>query len=326
MGDDKKPDHLKAVSGGSPEDIENLRKVAELKVQRRVVAVNMSVLRKPPDNGYFQCHPDPAQRIDASLLFDKEEGDVYFVWPHMMNHNLILPRLRRVTLATVYLWPSGRTALWPVPFPDEKGRIKPWKSARRAFEISCGLATDLDPPGPRWVQIGWNDTARDYDVVTADDLKALGRLPFGNEPDTAVESYSAVAELNCSEAHGVSMPANPLCTYAETSALINGLEIDGLTEKRPSLLEACELYQIPHMDKAEKDAARDLVIHKEIADYTFAEWDWIERYNEVDTKTDIALFMAEAPAINLPAALFRGRYSKAVVGIEATARRHRLSQ
>jgi hypothetical protein len=31
------------------------------------------------------------------------------------------------------------------------------------------------------------------------DLKALGRLPFGNEPDTAVESYSAVAELNCAK-------------------------------------------------------------------------------------------------------------------------------
>jgi hypothetical protein len=95
MGEDIKPDHLKLISGGSPEDIfddiEGLRKVAELKVQRRVVAVNMSVLRKPPDNGYFQCHPDPAQRIDASLLFDKEEGDVYFVWPHIMNHSLILP-------------------------------------------------------------------------------------------------------------------------------------------------------------------------------------------------------------------------------------------
>src|SRR6516225_622926 len=114
------------------------------------------------------------------------------------------------------------------------------------------------------------------------------------------------------------MPANPLCTYAQTSALINGLEIDGLTGKRPSLLEACELYQIPHMDKAEKAVARDLILHKEIKDYTCAEWDRIERYNEVDTKTDIALFFAEAPAIDLPAALFRGRYSKAVVGMEAT--------
>jgi hypothetical protein len=50
--------------------------------------------------------------------------------------------------------------------------------------------------------------------------------------------------------------------------------------ERPSLLEACELYQIAHMDKAEKNAARDLLIHKEIADYTVAEWDWIKSASE----------------------------------------------
>jgi hypothetical protein len=62
MSEDKKSDHLKLVASSNPEDIFNdveaLRKVAEHKVQRRAVAVNMSV-RKPPDNAYFQCHPDP---------------------------------------------------------------------------------------------------------------------------------------------------------------------------------------------------------------------------------------------------------------------------
>ena len=122
-----------------------MRKVAEHKVQRRTVAVNMWV-RKPPDNAYFQCHHDPTQRIDASLLFDKEEQDIYFVAP---NHPLVVSRLRRVTLATTYLWPSGQILLWPVPFPTGKGSVKCWKTARRAFEIPSGLATDLDPPGPR---------------------------------------------------------------------------------------------------------------------------------------------------------------------------------
>jgi hypothetical protein len=179
MTEDKKPD-LKLVSGGAAEDIfndiESLRKVAELKVQRRVVPVNMSV-RKPPDNGFFQCHPDPAQRIDASLVFDKEERDVYFVWPNMMNHPLILPRLRKVTIATCYSWPSGNLFLWAVPFPDEKGRVKAWKSARRAFEISCGLAIDLDPPGPRWVQLCWNNTASDYEVSTAEGINVQPLWP-----------------------------------------------------------------------------------------------------------------------------------------------------
>jgi hypothetical protein len=177
----KKPG-LKLVPSGAPEDIfndiESLRKVAELKVQRRSVSINMEV-RKPPDNGYFQCHPDPAQRIDASLVYDKEEGDVFFVHPHMMNHPLLLPRLRRVTIVTTYTWPAGNVFLWPVPFPDERGRVKCWKSARHAFEISCGLAPDLDPPGPRWVQMSWNAEARDYDVGTAEGINNSPIWPPG---------------------------------------------------------------------------------------------------------------------------------------------------
>jgi len=150
------------------------------------------------------------------------------------------------------------------------------------------------------------------------DLKSAGRLPFGNEPDTLVESYSAVAELSCCEAMGLPMPRNVLCTYAEASTLINGMEIDGMAGRRPSLLEACDLYQIPHMDKAQKDAARDFILGNDPANYTPADWDFVEGYNADDVHTDIALFEAEAASIDLPSALFRGRYSKAVVGMEAT--------
>jgi DNA polymerase-1 len=150
------------------------------------------------------------------------------------------------------------------------------------------------------------------------DLMSAARLPFGNEADTLVEGYSAVAELSCCEATGLPMPHNVLCTYAETSALINGLEIDGMAGRRPGLLEACDLYQVPHMDKARKDAARDFILNNDPADYTPEDWGFVEGYNADDVLTDIALFQAEAPSIDLPAALFRGRYSKAVVGMEAT--------
>jgi hypothetical protein len=170
---EKRLDYLKLVTGQNPEDlfnnVEELRKVAEHKVQRRTVAVNMSV-RKPPDNAHFQCHPDPAQRLDASLLFDKEERDIYFVGPQMMNHPLVVPRLRRVTIATTYLWPSGQILLWPVPFSTGKGSVKCWRTARRAFEIACGLATDLDPSGPRWAQLCWNQTTSDYDLAIAENI------------------------------------------------------------------------------------------------------------------------------------------------------------
>jgi hypothetical protein len=173
MTEDRKPD-LKVVPASAPEDIfndvDNLRKTALLTVSRRAVAVNMDVLTKVPNNIYFQCHPDPAQRLDASLLIDKEENNVYFVFPSLMTNEVIFPRLRKVTVATAYAWPSGRVFLWTVPFPDERGRTKCWKTARRAFEMSCGLATNLDPPGPRWVQLCWNSERRDYDLAVAENI------------------------------------------------------------------------------------------------------------------------------------------------------------
>jgi DNA polymerase I len=154
--------------------------------------------------------------------------------------------------------------------------------------------------------------------VRLPDLLSSGRLPFGGAPDTLVESYSAVAELSCCLTAGVTMPHNVLCTFAETSALINGLEIDGLTERRPGLLEACDLFQIQHMTKEKKVAMRDLILSKDPADYTPEEWAGVEDYNADDVLTDIELFTAEAPAIDVDAALFRGRYSKAVAEMEHT--------
>lgn len=153
--------------------------------------------------------------------------------------------------------------------------------------------------------------------LTRRDLLSATRLPFGYDPDTLVESYSAVAELGLCTDLGLPLPRNVMCTYAETSVEINGLEIDGLTQKRPSLLEACDLHLIPHMNKKHKDEMRDLIISKHPDEYTDEEWRRIEEYNADDVLTDIALFAAEAPTIDVPAALFRGRYSKAVAAWEA---------
>jgi DNA polymerase I len=203
--------------------------------------------------------------------------------------------------------------------------------------LTCGSCVDLPSKFDRFREVwGWDtefrpDADHRPDLVTLfakeirsgrtvrmrlADLIATGRLPFGNEPDTLVESYSAVAELACCLSAGVAMPANVLCTYAETSALINGLEIDGLTAKRPTLLEACDLFAIEHMDKERKDAVRDLIREKAPSEYTSAEWALIEDYNAEDVETDIKLFLAEAATIDLAPALFRGQYSKTVACME----------
>ena len=77
----------------------------------------------------------------------------------MLNHHVVLPRLRKVTIAVVYTWPGGVISLWPVPDAGET-RIACWKSAHVAFERSKD----------EWVQMIWNGDKRDYDVVTAEGI------------------------------------------------------------------------------------------------------------------------------------------------------------
>jgi hypothetical protein len=66
-------------------------------------------------------------------------------------------------------------------------------------------------------------------------LLVCSRAPFDTGPDALVVAYSAVAELTCFHVLQWPIPRNVLCAYVETSA-INGLDIVGLTEKRPKLL------------------------------------------------------------------------------------------
>jgi hypothetical protein len=160
--DASKPD-LKIVPPPAPEnvfdDVEALRKIATLKVSRRVVPVNVAV-RKPPNSVYFRVHDDPAMALDASVLIgDGGSDDFYFVAPFMLNHHTVLPRLRKVTIATVYTWPGGAISLWPVPMVEET-RIACWKSARAAYELAK----------KQWVQLCWNNDLRDYDVAVAEGI------------------------------------------------------------------------------------------------------------------------------------------------------------
>jgi hypothetical protein len=181
----KKPD-IKLVEEPPPEsvfdDLETLRKTATLKVSRRIVPVNVSV-RKPPNNVYFRSHHDPSMALDASVLIGPDgSDDYYFVTPKMLNHPVVLPRLRKVTIVVVYTWPGGTISLWPVPNVEET-RIACWKSARAAYELSKS----------RWVQLLWNGDRRDYDVAVAEgigtepqwpedlDIKKLLKLGFADK-------------------------------------------------------------------------------------------------------------------------------------------------
>jgi hypothetical protein len=148
------------------DDIETLRKTATLKVSRRLVAVNVAV-KKPANNVYFRCHEGENMSLDASVLIGPDgSDDYYFVTPFMLTHHVVLPRLRKVTIAVVYTWPGGVISLWPVPMAEET-RIACWKSARTAYELSK----------EQWVQLCWNSDRRDYDVAVAEKINTVPMWP-----------------------------------------------------------------------------------------------------------------------------------------------------
>jgi hypothetical protein len=174
------------------DDLEALRKTAQLKVSRRVVPVNITVGR-PSSNCYFRVHPDASMQLPGSVIIgDHGKEDFYYVAPRMLNDRVLLPRLRQVTIAATYTWPGGTIGLWPVPTPEES-RIACWKTCRVAFSMAQ----------TQWVQLIWNDSRRDYDLCIAEgistepiwpadlNLTALLKLGFGPERilDTAEHPY-----------------------------------------------------------------------------------------------------------------------------------------
>jgi hypothetical protein len=142
-------------------------------------------------------------------------------------------------------------------------------------------------------------------------LLRLRRAPFGTGPDDLMLAYMSSAELGCFLALDWPLPCNVLDLYVETIAATNGLDIEGLKDKRPGILEALELFGLPSAcTKAEKAAMRDLILDHDT--YTAAEWASIGRYNQSDVDATLALLPALLPTLDLPRALHRGRFMAAV--------------
>jgi DNA polymerase family A len=149
-------------------------------------------------------------------------------------------------------------------------------------------------------------------AMRREQLLACRRAPFDTGPDSVIMAYAANAELSCFLAGSWPLPRNVIDVYVETIAGING-NLDVWPEtRRPKLPEALELHGLtPAMSVEEKDRMRDVILGH--TDYTEEQWRKIQVYNRVDTTETADLEEALAPSLDLPRALFRGRYSGAAV-------------
>jgi hypothetical protein len=115
-------------------------------------------------------------RLDDSTVLRDDSGTFYYVVPAMRAHPKLVQRLRRMTIALLYIWPGGGIQLWPVPILGERPMALQ-KSARAAFELGQ----------TKWTQIVWNEGRRDFDVETSENIN--------NEPVWPNKSMSELLKL-----------------------------------------------------------------------------------------------------------------------------------
>jgi len=108
------------------------------------------------------------------------------------------------------------------------------------------------------------------------------------------------------------IPSNLICSYFETAAAINGLDIEGLKERAAELLEACDLYGSNIHRLPRKDYMRDLILTRTLYP---EQWLEIAEYNRDACWTHPLL--ETIGMIDVERALFRGRYGVAVARIDA---------
>ena len=136
-------------------------------------------------------------------------------------------------------------------------------------------------------------------------------LPYNQ---TLYVAYAAHAEWSTFLALGWQLPNEVLDLFAEYRTTINGFKDSEGKPLRDGLLAALQAHGLDSMAAAEKKAMRDLILRGH--PYTDQEERAIVEYCEQDVIALEKLLPAMLPKIDLPYAIFRGRYTKAVAHME----------
>ena len=143
-----------------------------------------------------------------------------------------------------------------------------------------------------------------------DELWARSESPYPTDPGALFVAYFASAELGCHLALDWPMPERVLDLYVEFRCLTNGLSLPFGN----GLLAALSWYGQDAMDATEKDAMRKLVLRG--GPWSEAERRALLTYCAADVNALARLFPRMLPEIDLPRAVLRGRYMRAVALME----------
>lgn len=145
-----------------------------------------------------------------------------------------------------------------------------------------------------------------------DDIHSRSSAPFPVGSDALCVAYFASAEMDCFLKLGWPLPENVLDLYVEFRCLTNGTP----PPNGAGLLGALLHFGLPSMAAQQKDDMRDLVLRG--GPWTVQEQQDILDYCQTDVNALELLLPAMLPTLDLPRALIRGRYMKAVSRMQAT--------
>ena len=145
-----------------------------------------------------------------------------------------------------------------------------------------------------------------------DDIHSRSSAPFSVGRDALCVTYFASAEMDCFLKLGWQLPENVLDLYVEFRCLTNGTT----PPNGAGLLGALFYFGLPSIAAQHKDAMRDLTLRG-------GPWSEQEQIDLLDyCDTDVValelLLPAMLPTLDLPRALMRGRYMKAVSHMHTT--------
>jgi hypothetical protein len=158
--------------------------------------------------------------------------------------------------------------------------------------------------------------AREYHTgrtvrIWLDGEPAPPRPPFVVGPDALFVAYFASAEMGCFLALGWPMPTHLLDLYVEFKWLTCGR--DGEPGK-PSLVYALDWFGLESIDATDKEEMRQLAIRG--GPYTEGERQALLTYCAADVNALARLLPVLLPRIDLPRAILRGRFMKAIAWVE----------
>lgn len=145
-----------------------------------------------------------------------------------------------------------------------------------------------------------------------DDIQSLSSAPFSVGRSALCVAYFASAEMDCFLKLGWQLPENVLDLYVEFRCLTNGTT----PPNGAGLLGALLYFGLPTIAAQHKDAMRDLTLRG--GPWTEQEQIDLLDYCETDVVALELLLPAMMPTLDLPRALMRGRYMKAVSHMHTT--------